>query len=122
MSSIPFSAVTMVLIALAWPDEGPKKGPAGLRHTIASLGQIDLLGSVTLLCSCCLLIVGIQQAGAAQNLWSDSAVIVVLALAALSSIVFATWQVILNRGNFRDVKPIFPVSLLRNRVFSASLV
>lgn len=93
-----------------------------MRYSMESLRRVDLLGSATLLCACCLLVVGLQQAGAARYLWSDAVIIAVLALSALSSIVFIIWQVILNRGTVRAIEPIFPVKLLRNRVFTAALV
>lgn len=112
----------MVIMAMAWPTPEEQGGPLPVRYSRRSLKKIDFLGSATLFCACCLLIVGLQQAGAAQNLRSDSVIIAVLALSALSFIVFIAWQVVLNRGSFRSVKPIFPVNLLRNRVFSATLV
>lgn len=122
LSSIPFSAAIMLLMSLAWPAQEDSGGPASVRYTWDSLNKVDFLGSATLLCACCLLIVGVQHAGSARHLWRDTVVIVVLALAALSFVAFVIWQVILNRGTFRDVKPIFPVNLLRNRVFTATLV
>ena len=120
--SIPFSAATIVVLSIAWPTREDKGGPASVRYSWSSAKKIDFLGSATLLCACCLLIVGLQQAGAAHLLWSDAVIIAVLALSALSSIVFIVWQIILNKGAFGNIKPIFPVKLLRNRVFSATLV
>lgn len=122
LRSIPVSAVTMVIMAMAWPTHENQGGTPAARYCRRSIKKIDFLGSATLLCACCLLIVGLQQAGAAHNLWSDSVIIAVLALSALSFIGFIAWQVVLNRGSFRSVKPIFPVNLLRNRVFAATLV
>lgn len=112
----------MVVMAIAWPTQEDRGGPAAVRYSWGSVRRIDFLGSATLLCACCLLVVGLQQAGAARFLWSDGVIIAVLALSALSSIVFIIWQVLLNKGTFRNIKPIFPVKLLRNRVFTATLV
>ncbi|KAL2105792.1 hypothetical protein VUR80DRAFT_7726 [Thermomyces stellatus] len=120
--NVPCSAAIMVVMAIAWPTHEDSGGPARMRYSMESLRRVDLLGSATLLCACCLLVVGLQQAGAARYLWSDAVIIAVLALSALSSIVFIIWQVILNRGTVRAIEPIFPVKLLRNRVFTAALV
>ena len=112
----------MVTMAVAWPTHEDSGGPVSVRFSRDSVKKIDFLGSATLLCACCLLIVGLQQAGAARHLWSDGVIIAVLALSALSTIVFIVWQVTLNRGTSWNIKPIFPVKLLRNRVFTATLV
>lgn len=120
-SSIPFSAVTMVVMAVTWPTHEDAGGPARTRYSIDSVKKIDFLGSMTLLCSSCLLIVALQQVGAARYLWSDAVVVTVLALCAMSAIVFVTWQLLLNNGTIRAIKPIFPINLLKNRVFTGTL-
>lgn len=111
----------MVVMAIAWPTHHDTGGPTRTRYSRESVKRIDFLGSATLLCCCCLLIVGLQQAGATRYLWSDAVIIAVLALSVMSAIVFIIWQVLLNKGAFRAIKPIFPVNLLKNRVFTAAL-
>ena len=112
----------MVVMAIVWPTHEDSGGPTRTRYSIASVRKIDFLGSATLLCACCLLIVGLQQAGAARYMWSDAVIVAVLALSAMSAIAFIIWQVLLNNGAFRAIKPIFPVNLLKNRVFAATLM
>ncbi|SPO03749.1 related to multidrug transporter [Cephalotrichum gorgonifer] len=118
----PFSAAAMIMIAMAWPSREDRGAHASVRYSWNSVKRIDFLGCATLLCACCLLIVGVQQAASARYHWSDSVIIAILALSALSGIVFIIWQVSLNSGSCRDIKPIFPVNLLRNRVFTSTIV
>lgn len=120
--NVPCSALTIVLIALSWPPYQDERGADIQRYSWKSVLSIDFLGSSTLLCTCCFLVVAIQQAGVATAAQGASSVIVALAIAAGSGIAFISWQVALSRGLFRNVKSVLPAKLFSKRVFAASFL
>lgn len=63
-----------------------------------------------------------QQAGSQALEWDSPAVIVSFIISFLSFIIFVAWELYLARKRHRHIEPIFPIGLMRKRVYTAGLL
>lgn len=84
--------------------------------------SIDFIGGITLLCSSGLLVFAIQQAGSQTFAWGSPEIVTTLVISGLCWIIFIIWQIILETEVYYGIEPIFPISLMQRRVYSAALL
>jgi hypothetical protein len=100
------------MLVISWPhDDGAEL------FTWAKLRRIDFLGGISIFTATGFLVFGIQQGGSGIYLWSKNEVSVAFALAGLSWVIFATWQLVLGLTHFPKIEPVFPVRLIFRRVY-----
>lgn len=112
--SAPFAIVTIVGLLVLYPSE-TRRRPG------RSLARLDILGSVLLLGSTILLVIALQEAGSLVVSWDSLLVVLSLVLSAVSFVLFMGWEFWLSIGTW-EIEPVFPLRLLRNRVYLACLL
>ena len=117
ITSIPFGLVTIVAVVSCWPEER-------VAHFLSwsAFRSIDFFGGVTLLCASGFLVLGLEQGGSADKGWADPVVIAALTTACVCWVVFVAWQTALGYGFCTMVQPMFPVRLVRSRVYMGALL
>ncbi|KAJ4147766.1 hypothetical protein LMH87_002272 [Akanthomyces muscarius] len=115
--NIPFGLVAMLAITNFWPPE-----KAAHMLSWQAFTSIDFIGSVTLLCSSGLLVFAIQQAGSQIYAWSSPEIIITLTISAICWMLFVLWQILLELKMYGGIQPIFPIRLMRRRVYFAGLL
>lgn len=107
----------MLAITNFWPPE-----KAAHMLSWQAFTSIDFIGSVTLLCSSGLLVFAIQQAGSQIYAWSSPEIIITLTISAICWMLFVLWQILLELKMYGGIQPIFPIRLMRRRVYFAGLL
>ncbi|KAL1897300.1 hypothetical protein Cpir12675_002406 [Ceratocystis pirilliformis] len=73
--NIPAGMAVSLLLTLSWPVSLREIDSPLSRYTWTSFTSIDFVGSGTLLCSCCLLIFALQQAGSGVSMWDSPGIV-----------------------------------------------
>jgi hypothetical protein len=123
---MPIGSFVSLVIMLAWPLELKDVDRPFHRYTWRAFTSIDFIGGGSLFTSCCLLVYGIQEAGSrtaelGMSAWGGWEIVLALAVAGISAVVFVAWQAILGRDYFSHIRPVFPYRLFSRRVFMATL-
>ena len=116
-SSVPIGLVAITSLMVSWPTED-----SFALFTWAKAASIDFLGGISIFLATTLLVYGIQQGGSENYIWGKQEIPVAFALAALSWVVFFTWQIALGFGRFPRIEPVFPVRLTFRRVYMGAFL
>lgn len=100
--NLPIAAVAITLSAMVFPTSRRQPGRG-----------VDVPGMVAFAIAATALILGIVRGG--EHGWTDVAAVLALVVGAAAVILFAVIE-------SRSTAPIFPLTLLRNRVFCATLI
>lgn len=119
MGSLPFGAVALAILMVAWP-KGLGAGQS-LRAWDAAR-KVDLLGNVLVVAASTLLVFALQEAGTFTYSWDSPPVVVSLCVAGLSWVVFAVWELFLGLKQSTMVEPILPIRLITHRVYFGALL
>ncbi|KKA27931.1 hypothetical protein TD95_001224 [Thielaviopsis punctulata] len=120
--NIPAGIAVSMLLTLAWPVSIREMDSPLSRYTWSSFSSIDFVGSGTLLCSCCLVIFGLQQAGSGVSGWDSPGIVAAFVLSFICAVAFVSWQVLLSRKYFSHIAPVFPMRLFFKRVFMSCVI
>lgn len=115
--SAPFAIVAITGIVFLYPVE-----PSRCHGTTRTLRRIDIIGSLLLLASTVLLIIAMQEAGSLVVPWNSLLVLTSLTSAAICFALFLGWETLLSSGRYWEMEPIFPLRLLKNRVYLSCLL
>lgn len=113
----PFAIVAITGIILLYPVE-----PSRYHGTNCMLRRVDIVGSLLLLGSTVLLVVAMQEAGSLVVAWDSLFVLTNLTAAALCFALFIGWETLLSSGRYWEIEPVFPLRLLKNRVYLSCLL
>ncbi|KKF93399.1 putative transporter C3H1.06c [Ceratocystis platani] len=78
--NIPAGMAVSLLLTLSWPVSLREIDSPLSRYTWTSFTSIDFVGSGTLLCSSCLMIFALQQAGSGVSMWDSPGILLGLGL------------------------------------------
>ncbi|MCJ1381112.1 hypothetical protein MMC17_004221 [Xylographa soralifera] len=119
--NVPCGVVALVTILLTWPS--PPLPPGLTKHTLgaALLGHVDFVGALLLVVSSVLLIVALEEAGAAKESWSAPVIISTLSISGVCFLCLIVWILVLNAGKI-PITPILPVRLLTHRIMAAAIL
>ncbi|KAL1907481.1 hypothetical protein Sste5344_006670 [Sporothrix stenoceras] len=113
----PFAIVAITGIVFLYPVE-----PTRCHGTNRTLRRVDIIGSLLLLASCVLLVIAMQEAGSLVVPWNSLLVLTSLTSAAICFALFMGWESLLSSGRYWEMEPIFPLRLLKNRVYLSCLL
>ncbi|MCJ1318879.1 hypothetical protein MMC15_004211 [Xylographa vitiligo] len=119
--NVPCGVVALLTILLTWPSPPL---PAGLtKHTLgmALLGHVDFIGAFLLVISSVLLIVALEEGGAAKEPWGSPVIISTLSISGVCFLCLIVWILVLNAGII-PITPILPVRLLTHRIMAAAIL
>lgn len=89
------------------------------KFTKTSFARIDIFGMILLLTSSVLLVFALEEAGTRYS-WDSPVVISTLVLAGVSGVTLFVWEVFVDEATSSQ-EPVFPPSLLKNRLLSSML-
>jgi hypothetical protein len=117
--SIPFGALAVLGIYALWPEERRNKYDA-----TTALAKMDFLGNLLLAAASILLVFGMQEAGSLVWSWSSPMIVCSLATAGVCWVLLVAWEYYLFRqpSSSQRIEPIFPVHLVRDRVYLSCLL
>jgi hypothetical protein len=90
------------------------------KFSASSFKRVDLLGMFLLLASSILLIFALEEGGT-RYAWDSGAIISTLVLAVVTGIAFWVWELLIDNDRWA-MEPVFPPSILRDRLLSAMLM
>ena len=117
MCSAPFAIVAITGIVFLYPVEHSR-----CHGTNRTLRRVDIVGSLLLLGSTVLLVVAMQEAGSLVVAWNSLLVLTCLTSAAICFALFMGWETLLSSGRYWEIEPVFPLRLLKNRVYLSCLL
>ncbi|KAI0169724.1 MFS general substrate transporter [Hypoxylon sp. FL1284] len=115
--NVPAGVLAILTLYLAFPREQV----AGLRGW-DSIRRIDFVGNLAVITASSLLVFALQEAGAYNYTWDSAVIVVALSIAALSWVVFLTWEIYLGLKRSTRIEPIVPLRLFLKRVYAGCLV
>ncbi|PHH49681.1 putative transporter C3H1.06c [Ceratocystis fimbriata CBS 114723] len=115
--NIPAGMAVSLLLTLSWPVSLREIDSPLSRYTWTSFTSIDFVGSGTLLCSSCLMIFALQQAGSGVSMWDSPGIVTAFTFSFMCAVIFVVWQAVLGRRYFAHIAPVFPLRLFYHRVF-----
>ncbi|KAL8667019.1 MAG: hypothetical protein Q9202_000941 [Teloschistes flavicans] len=120
--NVPAGIVATAMIVLLLPWRFPHQGTSSNHQVFskASMKRLDLMGSVLGLAASVLLVFALEQAGS-RYAWQSAAIITTLTLSGLLWVSFIGWEKFIGRARIVQ-EPIFPLRLLRSRLFSGMLL
>ncbi|CAK7563518.1 MAG: hypothetical protein SEPTF4163_001387 [Sporothrix epigloea] len=113
----PFAILAITGIVFLYPIE-----PTRCHGTNRTLRRVDIVGSVLLLASTVLLVIAMQEAGSLVVSWSSLLVLTSLTSSAICFALFLGWESLISSGRYWEMEPIFPLRLLKNRVYLSCLL
>ena len=114
--NLPVGGSALTLLLLTWPKSKTKTP-----FNLTLFRNVDFLGCILLLAASILLIFALQEAGSYVYAWSSGTIIGCLTVSAITFIAFTAWQQWLAAHPDFPVKPVFPVSVVRNRVIGVAI-
>ncbi|MCJ1292272.1 hypothetical protein MMC34_003822 [Xylographa carneopallida] len=104
-------------------DVRPAPPPGLNKHTLgaALLGHVDFVGAFLLVISSVLLIIALEEAGAAKESWNSPVIISTLSISGICFLCLIVWILVLNAGMI-PITPILPVRLLTHRIMAAAIL
>ncbi len=96
--------------------------PTRSHGTNRTLRRVDIIGSGLLLTSTVLFVIAMQEAGSLIVPWNSLLVLASMTSAAVSFALFMGWEWLLSSGRYWGMEPVFPLRLLKNRVYLCCLV
>ncbi|KAI1870707.1 uncharacterized protein JN550_004853 [Neoarthrinium moseri] len=113
----PCGIIALIGLFSAWPQTRTQQlGPSEIFR------KVDLLGNLLIMLGSSLLVFSLQQAGSYNLSWRNPAIIATLSVAATSWAGFVAWEIWLGRRRHPLVYPVFPIRLIKQRAYMASLV
>ena len=107
----------MVLFFIAWPK------PSQMHHAERRpLRELDVIGSALLIAASVLVVFSLQEGGLNANAWGTALFIVPLVIGCLCWILLFGWEVTVAHFWEGTVAAIFPVRLLKRRVYMAGVL
>ncbi|KAK8119284.1 major facilitator superfamily transporter [Apiospora kogelbergensis] len=122
----PIAAVATAMIAFLMPTHFPNQGNpeahVSLRAKFSrtSLARLDVLGAALLLAATVLIVFGFEEAGSRYP-WASAPILSTLVIGALLLVAFIFWERIVGRPR-RVQEPIFPLRLMKRRVFAGLML
>jgi hypothetical protein len=105
----------MVLFCIAWPK------PNQIRDTERRLfRELDIVGCLLLIAASVLVVFALQEGGLSANAWGTALFITPLVIGCLCWVLLFSWEVIVARLWEDSMVAIFPLRLLKRRVYMAS--
>ena len=115
-ASGPIGFVSMAVFALTWPDD--KYLPHIQRHPWSSL---DIIGSVLMIAAAALVTFAFQNAGVNPGQWGQTVFLAPLITGVCAWMALFAWQRAIET-RWSRIMPIFPLRLLRNRVYAFAML
>jgi len=114
--SVPCGVVVILLIVWVYPER-----PGGQTYYKRALTRVDWPGLVFSLIGTILLVFGLQEGGV-RYAWKSATIITTLVVSGVCWFAFCAWEVWLSSGSSPfPVVPLFPLTLMKNRVVAAAL-
>ena len=117
IGSIPFGVLAVLGIYALWPEERRNRYDAS-----TALSKIDFLGNLLLAAASILMVFALQEAGSFVWSWSSPVIVGSLVTAGACWVFLGVWEYCLCHGSSRQVEPIFPMRLVRDRVYLLCLL
>ncbi|KAK4199615.1 putative multidrug resistance protein [Triangularia verruculosa] len=132
--NIPFGIISIVGILTLWPreitspsrkDEYQQPPTTRMESFWHKIARIDFIGNTLLALASILLVFALQEAGSFVWKWDSPVIIWSLAISAVCFVLFSAWEWYLYRGGESGsvrIEGIFPVNLVKRRVYGCVLV
>lgn len=100
-----------------WPGSDTTRGKVwdGIR-------SIDFLGNILIIAASSLLVFALQQGASFYYSWDSPVIIITLSIAALSWVVFLTWEVYVGLKGRTNIQAVLPLRLVTVRPYLAALM
>ena len=113
---MPCGVAVILLIVWVYPER-----PGGQTRYKRALTRVDWPGLVFSLVGTILLVFGLQEGGV-RYAWKSATIITTLVVSGVCWFAFCTWEVWLSSGSSPfPIVPLFPLTLMKNRVVAAAL-
>ena len=122
--SVPGGIISFLLVAIYLPSS-EASSKVSLRTSLrnkfrrSTLVRIDFLGMFLSLASSILLVFALEEGGTRYS-WNNPAVLATLVISLVLGIVFVVWEIYIDKPSVVQ-EPVFPPSLLKNRLLAAML-
>jgi hypothetical protein len=118
-TSGPIGVVPIVLLYFVWPKDNHSTNIAAR----AKLQDLDFVGSLLMICGSVPMVVALQQAGSRVWAWNSGPTIALLTVSVFSWIALFAWQYLIDvQPRLHQIRPSFPLALVKNRVMISTIV
>lgn len=113
-NSLPIGVIPAVLFCIAWPR------PHQIRHAQRrALRELDFIGCLLLIAASVLIVFAFQEGGLQPDGWGTARFIAPLVAGVVGWLLLFGWEVAVARFWASSVAAIFPLRLLKRRVYTA---
>lgn len=115
--SAPIGVISITAFLLAWPNSDQMK-----HAERKPLRQLDVVGSFLLIAASVMVVFAFQESGTHPKFWGTALFVAPLVAGVSCWLVLIGWEVFIGVFMKESVSPLFPMSLLKRRIYVAGAI